>query len=164
MDRVSQIIQIITENPGIRYSEVMRQTGLKNGVLSHHLAKIERNGSIIVERTPRVARIYPCGINTEEANLLKYLRNPTMTKIIVALIDRRLSFKQVLDKVKKSQGTVSAYLKELTEAGIVNRKFLDSNLLFELVDSNNIKQVIEKNKTSIIERTADNISDIFSTI
>jgi predicted transcriptional regulator len=164
MDRSSQIIQIITENPGIRYSEVMRQTGLKNGVLSHHLAKIEKNGNIIVERTPRVARIYPCGINTEEANLLKYLRNPTITKIIVALIDKSLSFKQVLDKVKKSQGTISTYLKELTEAGIVKRIFVDSNLLFELVDSNNIKQIIEKNKTSIIERTADNISDIFSAI
>lgn len=164
MDRVSQIIEIINENPGIRFSEVMRQTGLKNGVLSHHLAKIEQDGKAVVERSPRVARIYPCGIDNEEANLLKYLRHPTIKRVILALLNEDLSFKEILDKSKKSQGTISTYLKEMTEVGIVSRKFINTNLIFQLVDAKRVKQVIEKNRVSLIERTADNISDIFSSI
>jgi predicted transcriptional regulator len=164
MDRASQIIQVIKENPGIRFSEIMRQTGLKNGVLSHHLAKIEQEGKAMVERTPRVARIYPCGIDNNEANLIRYLRNPTVKRILVSLLNEGLSFKEIHSATKKSQGTVSVYLKELTEAGIVNRRFIDMDLVFELDKPKVVREVIEKNKASLIERTADNISDIFSSI
>jgi len=36
-DRDSQIQQIIEQNPGIQFREIMRSSGLKNGVLSHYL-------------------------------------------------------------------------------------------------------------------------------
>jgi predicted transcriptional regulator len=67
MDRAEQIIQLVNEKPGIRFSEIMRETGLKNGVLSHHISKIEQAGKVTIERTPRVARLYPCGMPQEEA-------------------------------------------------------------------------------------------------
>ena len=162
--RTEKIIQLVSENPGIRYSEIMRETGLKNGVLSHHLSKIEGAGKIIIERTPRVARLYPCGTQQGEAQIIKSLRNPTMKKIIMSLLDGQLSFRQITEKTGKSQGTVSVYLKELTENEIVNRKLSNSDLVFELVDSDYVKGVITKHKTSLFERSADNISDIFSSI
>lgn len=162
--RTEKIIQLVSENPGIRYSEIMRETGLKNGVLSHHLSKIEGAGKIIVERTPRVARVYPCGTQQEEALIIKSLRNPTMKKIILLLFDGPLSFRQITDKTGKSQGTVSVYLKELTESQLVNRKLKNSDLLFELANSDYVREIITKHKTSLFERSADNISDIFSSI
>ena len=38
-DRGLQIQQIIEQNPGIQFREIMRSSGLKNGVLSHYLGK-----------------------------------------------------------------------------------------------------------------------------
>ncbi|MBI5698662.1 MAG: ArsR family transcriptional regulator [Thaumarchaeota archaeon] len=163
-DRTEKIIQLVSQNPGIRYSEIMRETGLKNGVLSHHLSKIEGAGKIIIERTPRVARIYPCGTQQQEAHIIKSMRNPTMKKIIISLLSEQLSFKQITEKAGKSQGTVSVYLKELTENGIVSRKINNNDLVFELADSVYVRDVISRHKTSLFERTADNISDIFSSI
>jgi len=142
----------------------MRETGLKNGVLSHHLSKIEDSGKIIIERTPRVARVYPCGTQQEEAQIIKSMRNPTMKKIITSLLDGQLSFRQITEKTGKSQGTVSVYLKELTESQIVSRKLRNADLIFELANSDYVKEIITKHKTTLFERSADNISDIFSSI
>ena len=45
-DRKSQLQEIIEKNPGIQFREIMRSSGLKNGVLSHYLGKLEKNGLI----------------------------------------------------------------------------------------------------------------------
>jgi len=162
--RTDAILELINKNPGISFSEIMRETGFKNGVLSHHLSKIEESGQVLVQRSPRVARVYPCGIKVQEAQLIKNLRNPTMKKIIISLLHKRLSFKEITKKAGKSQGTVSVYLKEMTEQNIINRKLHENDLFFELVDSVYVREIIAKHQTSLFERTADNISDIFSTI
>ncbi|MDC4217121.1 MAG: winged helix-turn-helix transcriptional regulator [Candidatus Nitrosopumilus limneticus] len=164
MERVNQILEIISKNPGINYSEIARKTGFAHGVLSHHLSKIEKSGKIQIQRTPRVARIYLAEIQKQEAQLIKNLRNDTMKKIIVALLDRKLSFKEITKKVGKSQGTVSIYLKELTEQNIICRKLSDTNLTFEIVNVAYVKDIISKHQTSLFERSADNIADIFSSI
>ncbi len=163
MDRAEQIVQLINEKPGIRYSEMMRETGLKNGVLSHHLSKIEQSGRITIKRTPRVARLYPCGMPQDEALLIKHLKNPTARKILNALLDDDLQFKELVDKVKKSQGTVSLSLKILCEDQLIERKLVDGSFIFHLTNKDLLDSVMEK-QPSFIENTANNISDIFSSL
>lgn len=87
-----------------------------------------------------------------------------MKKIIISLLHKRLSFKEITKKAGKSQGTVSVYLKEMTEQNIINRKLHENDLFFELVDSVYVREIIAKHQTSLFERTADNISDIFDSI
>ena len=163
MKRVEQIVQLVNENPGIRYSEIMRETGLKNGVLSHHLSKIEQAGRIVIERTPRVARLYPCGMPQKETLVIKHLKNPTARKLLTTLLDGDFTFKELVNKVKKSQGTISLSLKSLCEVQIVERKLDTGDLIFQLSSKDLLDSIIEK-QPSFIENTANNISDIFSSI
>lgn len=164
MDRVEQLIQLIHENPGIRFSEVMRHTGLKNGVLSHHLNKIEQSGKILIERTPRVARFYPCGMQKDHTAIIRHLKNPTSRRILEELSEEPLSFKSLVSKTKKSQGTVSLCLKSLCEGEIVERVFANGTMMFKLVNLPLVNSLIDKQRPSFIENTANNISDIFSSI
>lgn len=164
MNRVEQIIQLVSENPGIRYSEIMRQTGLKNGVLSHHLSKIEQSGKILVERTPRVARVYPCGMQKEQTAVIRNLRNRTVRKIILDLIDDDLAFKDLVSKTKKSPGTISLYLKSLCDDGIVERTLVNGMVMFCLVDKSLVISLVDRQRPTFIENTANNISDIFSSV
>ncbi len=164
MDRVEQIIELINNNPGIRYSEIMRLTGLKNGVLSHHLSKIEQSGKILVERTPRVARIYPCGMQKEQTMIIKNLRSQTASTIVLTLLDGDASFKDLVSKTKKSQGTVSLCLKSLCDDGLVERIFSNGNMMFHLVNERLVRSFVEIQRPSFIENTANHISDIFSSI
>ena len=162
--RVETILDLVGKNPGISFSEIMRETGFKNGVLSHHLSKIEESGKITIQRSPRVARVYPCGIEELEAQLIKNLRNPTTKKVITSLLGGELSFKEITKKSGKSQGTVSICLKGLTEQNTITRKMQKNELVFGLANTDYVKSVIAKHQTSLFERTADNISDIFSSI
>ena len=43
----------------------MRSSGLKNGVLSHYLGKLEKHGIIKVIRGPRQTRFYPPHISED---------------------------------------------------------------------------------------------------
>ena len=74
--------------------------------------------------------------------------------------NENLSFKEITKKAGKSQGTVSVYLKELTESGIINRKLQQTELVFELVNSNYVKEVIAKHQTSLFERSCDFFSSL----
>lgn len=163
MDRAEQIVQLVMENPGIRYSELMRATGLKNGVLSHHLSKIEKSGKLVIERTPRVARFYPCGMSQEITLLIKHLKNPTSQKILTILLEHDLTFKEIVGHVKKSQGTVSLSLKVLADDGILLRRYDNGNLMFQLVNKSLLNTLVEK-QPPFIEHTANSIADIFSSL
>jgi predicted transcriptional regulator len=52
----------IEREPGIRYRELMRLTGLANGVLTYHLQALENARKIRVERRPRSTHYYPLTI------------------------------------------------------------------------------------------------------
>lgn len=163
MNRAEKIIQLVIENPGIRFSEIMRETGIKNGVLSHHISKIEQTGKIMIERTPRVTRLYPCGMSQREALVIKHLKNPTSRKILTKLLEGESTFKDLIHHVKKSQGTVSLCLKGLCEDKIVQRQLNKGVLIFQLIDKRLLNSIVER-RPSFIENTANNISDIFSSI
>src|SRR5438309_4692941 len=120
MDRDSQIINVIEKNPGIKFREIMRETGMKNGVLSYHTRKLEKNGVVKVERGSRQTRFYPLGVTSEESVLIRNLRQETPRQILLLLLDekeRRLL--NIVEKVKKSPSTVSTYLSKLIEEDVI---------------------------------------------
>ncbi|MEM3063791.1 MAG: winged helix-turn-helix domain-containing protein [Candidatus Nitrosotenuis sp.] len=163
-ERTELIIQIVNENPGIRYSELMRETGFKNGVLSHYLSRIERDGKIMIERTPRVARLYPCGMSDEETTIIKNLHSSTSRQILLGLLERDMTFKEIVEQAKKSQGTVSLVLKNLGADEVVARKFQDGVITFTITNRKLVGQLVEKYKPKLIESVADNISDIMGSL
>ena len=57
--RESLFINLINQNPGIRYLELKNLTGLSNGVVSYYLHLLESNGYVKSVRTPRVSCFYP---------------------------------------------------------------------------------------------------------
>src|SRR5215831_2800800 len=113
MDRDLQIIDLIEKNPGIKFRELMRGTGMKNGVLSYHARKLEKNGVVKVERGLRQTRFFPLGITTEESILIKNLRQDTPRQILLSLYTSEiLSFNEIVERVSKSPSTVSTYLSQ----------------------------------------------------
>ena len=86
-DRDLQLQKIIEDNPGIQFREIMRSSGLKNGVLSHYLGKLEKSGIVKVIRGPRQGRIYPPKITEDESILNKALRKQTPRELLISLIE-----------------------------------------------------------------------------
>ena len=162
-DRDSQIQQIIEENPGIQFREIMRSSGLKNGVLSHYLGKLEKNGIIKVNRGPRQVRFYPPQITEAESVVIKALRKQTPRDLLLALIENDgLEFSELVKAVKKSPSTVSLYLSQLVEDELVETKYVQLKKRYHIKARDLIDKLIEDYRPSLLEKPTSGFEDIFN--
>src|SRR5574340_606972 len=145
MDRSTEIINIIEKNPGIKFREIMRETGMKNGVLGYYAAKLEREGSVKIERSPGQTRFYPPGISDEDALLIKNIRQETPKQILTSLMQYEiLSFSELVEKTRKSPATISLYLSQITKDGIVENRIVNFKKKYNIRDVEKLRKIIDK--------------------
>jgi len=161
--RDSQIQQIIEQNPGIQFREIMRSSGLKNGVLSHYLGKLEKNGIVKVIRGPRQVRFYPPQITEDESVVIKALRKQTPRDLLLALIkEDGLEFFQLVKEVKKSPSTVSLYLSQIVEDGLVEIRLVDLKKRYHIKARDVIDKLIEDYRPGLLEKPTSGFEDIIN--
>jgi predicted transcriptional regulator len=162
-DRDSQIQQIIEDNPGIQFREIMRSSGLKNGVLSHYLGKLEKSGIVKVIRGPRQVRFYPPKITEDESIVIKALRKQTPRDLLLALIENDgLEFSQLVKGVKKSPSTVSLYLSQIVEDELVEIKIVELKKRYHIKARDLIDKLIEDYRPSLLEKPTSGFEDIIN--
>lgn len=165
LDRTAQIVQVIEKNPGIKFREIMRKTGLKNGVLGYYTNKLEKEGIVKVDRKPRQTRFFPPSVSENDILLIKNLRQETPRQILSALLQHEiLAFNALVNNVKKSPATVSSYLTQLTNDGIIDSKLVNQKKHHYIKDIEKLRQVVDRYKPTLIERSADRLADTFSSL
>ena len=145
--RESIFLNLINQNPGIRYLELKSLTGFNNGVVSHYLHQLESQSLIKSVRTPRVSCFYPLCSSELSQKIFRRLRQVTPQKIILALIQKNHSFRSLVKEVKKAPSTVSTYTTKLIHDGIVVTAYADSEKMFK-INCNIYDQLIYTLKTN----------------
>ena len=145
--RESIFLNLINQNPGIRYLELKSLTGFSNGVVSHYLHQLESQSLIKSVRTPRVSCFYPICSSELSQKIFRRLRQVTPQKIILALIQKNHSFRSLVKEVKKAPSTVSTYTTKLIHDGIVVTAYVDSEKIFK-INCNIYDQLIYTLKTN----------------
>ncbi len=162
-DRNLQLQKIIEQNPGIQFRQIMRSSGLKNGVLSHYLGKLEKSGIVKVIRGPRQARFYPPKITEDESIAIKALRKQTPRDLLLALIENDgLEFSQLVKAVKKSPSTVSLYLSQIVEDGLVEIRIVELKKIYRIKAKDLIDKLIEDYRPSLLEKPTSGFEDIIN--
>ena len=162
-DRDSQLQQIIEQNPGIQFREIMRTSGLKNGVLSHYLAKLEKTGIIKVERGQRQTRFFPPKITENESKVIKALRRQTPRDLLLALVRKDgLEFSELVSEVGKSPSTVSLYLPQIVDDGLVAIKLENLKKRYYIQARELMDKLIEDYKPSLLEKSSSEFEDILN--
>lgn len=162
-DRTIKLQQIIDQNPGIQFREIMRSSGLKNGVLSHYLDKLEKLGVIKVVRGPRQARFYSPQITEDQSKTIKALRKQTPRDLLLALVEQDgLEFSELVSEVGKSPSTVSLYLSQLVEDELVNVKLENLRKRYYIKTRMVIDQLIEDYRPGLLEKPTSGFEDIFN--
>lgn len=138
----NQIYKYIQANPGTNYSEIMKDTGVKNGVLVHHLNMLDREGLIKSIRDGRLRRFYPIGINIPQKEIdnlswfqiriFNFIRmNPGITPTEIAL------------EVGKSKQVVNYHLKLMKNAALVRAEELGKHTQLYVTYSESESKKIE---------------------
>lgn len=157
MDRSKIVLDIIEKNPGIRFNEIMRITGIKNGTLSHYVKRLEKNGTIKLERTPRVTRAYPVGIAEHEATICKYITMPTQKKLILFLLKKEVATSiEIREFLKKSPSVISVNLNELFRMKIINKRYDIPSNKYSLKNPKEVEGILKEYYPKLLDKLSEN--------
>lgn len=160
VDTRTMLLKNIEENPGIRYRELLRMTGLANGVLTYHLAALEKADVVKVDRQSRMTRYYPMSVSDSESVILKFVRHDPVRQIVLFILDHELcTFSEVVNHTKKAPSTVSSHLKRLKDAGIVSVRY-GEHQLYRLAEKDQVAEVLSKYRASFADRVVDNYAEL----
>jgi len=165
-DRGNTLIEVIQSNPGIQFREIMRTTGMKNGVLSHHLGKLEKNGVVQVQRGTRQTRYYPLEVTADQSKIIVALRRNTLRKIIHLLMVNKegLEFMEIVSNVSKAPSTVSLYLSQLLDDEIVQIFLEERKRKYQIKDRESVDKLIEDHQPGILDRPVSGFEDVFNSL
>ena len=157
MDKINTVLEIVNKNPGIRFNEIMRVSNIRNGTLSHYVKKLEDEKSIELERTPRVTRLYPAGISSEEAKICKYLTKPSQKKLIFFLLKKGTATSlEIRDFIKKSPSVVSVNLNELFKEKIIEKRYDIPTNKYSLKNPRQIEGIVKEYYPETIDKITNN--------
>jgi predicted transcriptional regulator len=155
------LMKHIEQTPGIRYRELLRLTGLVNGVLTHHLAVLEKANVIKVYRESRVTRYSPVGVSDKESAILKFVRHEPTREILLFILENEMcTFNEIVDHTGKAPSTVSSHLKRLREAGIVSVRHGEHYQLYCIVEGDLVAEVFSKYTINFVDKVVDNYTEM----
>jgi predicted transcriptional regulator len=157
----SRLLKHIDEYPGIRYRELLRLTDLVNGVLTYHLSLLERSTQIRVNRSKaKTTRYYPINIPTEESEVIGYIRNEPVRRIISFILEHNIcTFNEIVDHTNKAPSTISWHLKKLKDAGIISVQY-GQYQLYRLTNREVVAEILYKYRGSFVEQVVNNYTEI----
>ena len=155
------LMKHIEQTPGIRYRELLRLTGLINGVLSYHLSALERANVIKVNRESRITRYYPVNVSDKESSILKFVRHEPIRQILLFILEHDMcTFNEIVDHTGKAPSTVSLHLKRLRGAGIILVSQGEYHKLYRVAERDLIAEVLSKYTATFTDKVVDNYTEM----
>jgi len=148
--RRETILDIIDKNPGIGFNEIVRQTKLSNGVISHYILQLLKNNEII--KSGIRAKYFLNKVPKRDIEVIGILLNQTNLKIIRVLLEKNtpLKARNIADIIEKSLSTVSISLKKMEKVKMINREIMNqeskltSDIGFTILNRKFLKEIISK--------------------
>jgi predicted transcriptional regulator len=160
----SKLIRYINEQPGIRYRELLRLSGLSNGVLTYHITNLEKSRQIIVDRNnkTKTTRYYSNYIPAEETDIIGCIRNNSARQIILFILDHdSCTFNEIIEYTKKAPSTISWHLKRLKAAGVISILYTGHcQHIYKVRDFESVTNVLSKYKESFTDKIVNNYTEI----
>jgi predicted transcriptional regulator len=160
-----KIIQLVNEMPGIRYRELLRITGVSNGVLSYHLNLLDNSGKVQVHRVNnRVTRYFSHDVSSVESNVIGLLRQSTTRKIILYILEYGpCGFNDIMNHAKKVPSTVSWHLSRLKDADIIKVSRKNELNYYEIkINKLTLQNLLNKYKSSFTEKIVDDYTNMMN--
>ena len=129
--RRQAVIDLIKKTPGVSYNEIVRETGLSNGVISHYLIKLMESGEVEKEGIKR-GKYFLKNVPKKDRKMITLLRNNTNNDIFKLLMknfnnDKIDTQNEISKKMNKSASTISVSLKGLQKNGIIERVIMNKS-------------------------------------
>lgn len=159
--RVNKLLEIISGNPGMGFSDIVRESGLGHGVLSHYLSRMEKHVMVRVRQDKKRRLFFPLDSSPENDMILICLRRETYRTILSFLLAKQSAkFREIVAEVKKSPSTVSLALTQLIQLKIISKSAIDKK--YEIASPSLTKEALQKINPTELDTLKDRFADTFS--
>ncbi len=162
LDIRKKIYNTIKRNPGLHFREIQRRVGIATGALQYHLDYLTKKHLVKTERETKFLRYYLVRQDFEDTSLMALLRQDSMRKIIVFLMQKRFANNQTISKqVNLSPSTTSWHLEKLVESGVIEKNRRGRKTYFKLTDKDKIAELLVGYKRSFLDEAVNNFVEIW---
>ncbi|AEK73543.1 hypothetical protein GQS_08245 [Thermococcus sp. 4557] len=165
MERRNEILETITDKPGITFRELARELELGIGDLQYHLRKLEKEGRVFSRKTGKRRYLFPKGFEEKAQRLLIAISTETRRRILLLLMEGPKNQKEMARSLGLSQPTVSYHMNELIKLGVVTAEKESRSVIYTLsYDPELIARLIKEYRPSLWEKLADNLIDLLTSV
>jgi predicted transcriptional regulator len=145
-DAKTLILKQISRNPGIKYMELLRLTGLSNGKLEYHLNILEKTQKLKTDRLDGGRKgYYSLDILENEFQIVTSVRNDVSRQIVTFIHEHEpCTFKEILEHTNKAPSTLSWHLNRLSKAAIISIIHGKDYQLYRVLNSKLIEEILYK--------------------
>ncbi len=162
LDIRKKIYGLIKKNPGLHFRELQRRVGIATGALQYHLEYLQKKHLVKTERETKFLRYYLVRADFEETDLMALLRQESMRKIIVFLMQKRFAtIPSISRDINLSPSTTSWHLDKLFEKKVVEKNRRGKKTFFKLIDKQKIATLLVNYRKSFLDVVVDNFVEIW---
>ena len=162
LDVRKKMYNIIKRNPGLHFREIQRRVGIATGATQYHLDYLVKKHLLKTERETKFLRYYLVRQSFEETGLMSLLRQESMRRIIVFLMQRRFANNNsISDFVGLSPSTTSWHLEKLSGEGVVAKSKRGRKTYYKLIDKDKIAELLVGYRRSFLDEVVNNFVEVW---
>jgi len=163
LDARRKIYEVVKKFAGSHFREIERKSKFPTGTVKYHLSYLVKNELIIEEKDGNNIRYFPKTFNSENSRLLGFLRQKTIRKIILFILENNnCNHEQVVKAVGVSASTVSWHLKKLEQNNIIGFIKKGRKTFYNiLIDKEEIIKLLITYQESFFDSVVDRVIDMW---
>ncbi len=159
-----KIYEYLLANPGVHLRRIGRALGMTTGMLSYHLAYLERVGVLKSEEDGHRKRYFIARVFLEaQRRILGVLRQDVPRKIVLDILlhgDR--TFAQLQQAAGVSKSTLSYHLQKMTAKELLVRYRRERESVFAIKDMEEVSKLLVANRQSFQDDAVDRFVDLWA--
>ena len=157
-----KIYSTIVKNPGLHFREIQRRTGIATGAMQYHIDYLKKKHVIVEEKEGKFSRFYSIDSDVKETKLMNLLRQDSVRKIVIFLIQRRhASLNRISKEINLRISTTSFHLQKLIVAGVVAQRDMKGKIYFYLKNKESVLNLIINYKESFLDSVVDSFVELW---
>ncbi len=142
--------------------EIQRGLDMPMGVLGHHLAYLERQGIISSRQDRYYKRYYTAEVGARDKTVISAIRQERPRGIVLhLLLHPGLTHGELMERLGLSASTLSFYLKDLIEKGVVSRQRVGRESTFRVEAGEDVVRALITYKPSFLDEVVDRFLEVW---
>lgn len=161
-----KLLDIVRNKPGIHFRKIQREANVAMGELEYHLQVLEKLELVSKTISKGYTRYYPAyELGTDDKRIMGHLRQERLREIILFLLsNEEPSHKDISKYFSLLKSTTSFYMDKLLAAGIVAKKKVGRNVIYEVKDPQKILRLILIYKKGFGDEIVKRVEDLWANL